>query len=66
MSGSFDNESDACLQSLRELFLNRVNSNKIRRMRQNEENVIMSGVSRITWLTRIIPFLTLDESLKLG
>lgn len=28
MSGSFDNESDACLMSLKELFLSRVNHNK--------------------------------------
>lgn len=66
MSGSFDNESDACLQSLRELFLNRVNSNKLRRMRQNEENVMMKGVSRILWLTSIFPYLTLHDSLRIG
>ena len=66
MSGSFDNESDACLQSLRELFLNRVNSNKLRRMRQNEENTLMKSVSRVMWLTRIFPFMQLDDCLKLG
>mmetsp|Transcript_40054 Transcript_40054/g.52462 ORF Transcript_40054/g.52462 Transcript_40054/m.52462 type:complete len:97 (+) Transcript_40054:171-461(+) len=66
MSGSFDNESDACLQSLRELFLNRVNQNKLRRMRQNEENVLMSGFTRVIWLTRILPYLQLDECLVLG
>ena len=52
--------------SLKELFLKRVNQNKERRIKQNEANVIMSGVSRVTWLTRIMPFLQLDESLCLG
>ena len=62
MSGSFDTESDACLMSLKELFLTRVNQNKERRIRQNQANVMMSGLSRVTWLTRIMPFLQLDES----
>ena len=66
MSGSFDSESDACLSSLRELFLNRVNQNKLRRMRQNEENVMMKSVSRVMWLTRVFCFLQLDDCLKLG
>ena len=66
MSGSFDTESDACLMSLKELFLTRVNQNKERRIKQNQANVMMSGLSRVTWLTLIMPFLQLDESLCLG
>ena len=66
MNGSFDTESDACLMSLKELFLTRVNQNKERRIKQNQANVMMSGLSRVTWLTRIMPFLQLDESLCLG
>lgn len=57
MSGSFESDSDACLHSLKELFLNRVNSNKQRRIKQNENNVLMQGVSRVQWLTRIFPYL---------
>lgn len=67
MSGSFDTESDACLLSLKELFLKRVNQNKLRRLKQNENHPFMSGgFSRVTWLTKIFPYLQLDESLKLG
>ena len=33
----------------------------------NEENVVVNGgVSRVAWLTKIMPFLKLDDSLKLG
>lgn len=66
MSGSFDNESDACLLSLKELFLNRVNLNKQRRIKQNENSVLMRDIKRVTWLTRIFPFLQLDDCLLLG
>ena len=66
MSGSFDTDSDACLMSLKELFLTRVNQNKLRRIKQNEDNVLIRGVSRVIWLTKIFSCLSLDESLKLG
>ena len=52
--------------SLKELFLTRVNKNKVRRIKQNENNVLIRNVSRITWLTRIFPYLLLEDSLKMG
>ena len=65
LSGSFDSESDACLTSLRDLFLSRVNRNRERRMRMNE-NHAMLRVSRVTWLTVIFPYMSLEDCLRLG
>ena len=35
LKGTFDSESDACLQALQDLFLTRVNANRERRVKQN-------------------------------
>lgn len=62
----FENEKDKCLTSLKELFLYRMNANRDRRLKQNESNVCIRGVTRVFWVTKIMVFLTLEESLRMG
>ena len=61
LKGTFDSESDACLQALQDLFLTRVNANRERRVKQNSSHPMVSGVSRIVWLTRIFVYVSLDD-----
>ena len=64
---TFENEKDACLQSLKELFLTRIKENKEKRLRQNQANVkAIRDVSRVIWVTKIMCYLELDECFKLG
>lgn len=52
--------------SLKELFLHRVNANREKRLRQNENNISIRGVTRVFWVTRIMVYLPLEECLKIG
>ena len=63
--GSWESESDACLQSLQDLFLSRVNRNRVRRLKLNEKTAACR-VSRLVWLSSIFGFLSLSEALLLG
>ena len=51
--------------SLRELFLDRVNQNRMLRLKMNASNPMMR-VSRVTYLTQIFMFMKLDDCLVLG
>ena len=63
--GSWESESDACLQSLQDLFLRRVNRNRLKRLRLNEQTAACR-VSRLVWLSGIFGYLSLKEALLLG
>ena len=65
MEGSWESESDVCLQSLQDLFLSRVNRNRVRRLKLNEQTAACR-VSRLVWLTHIFGFVSLGEALKVG
>ena len=62
----FENEKDVCLQSLKELFLYRINANREKRMKANQENICIKGLTRVFWVTNIMVYLTLDDCLKMG
>lgn len=53
------------MQSLRELFLARVNENRMLRLKMNSSNPMMR-VSRVIYLTQIFLYLKLDDCLILG
>jgi hypothetical protein len=50
MQAVFETESDQTLMSLRELFLSRVNENRMIRLKMNSVNPMMR-VSRVIYLT---------------
>jgi hypothetical protein len=54
------------LLSLKELFLHRVNANREKRLKQNESNICVRGVTRVFWITRIMVYLNLEDCLKMG
>ena len=62
----FDSEKDKCLLALKELFLHRVNANREKRLRQNEANICIRGVTRVFWISRIMVYLPLEECMKMG
>ena len=62
----FDSEKDKCLLSLKELFLHRVNANREKRLKQNESNICVRGVTRVFWVSRIMIYLDLEDCLKMG
>lgn len=62
----FDSEKDKCLLSLKELFLHRVNANREKRLKQNESNICIKGVTRVFWVSRIMVYLTLEDCLRMG
>ena len=62
----FDSEKDKCLLALKELFLHRVNANREKRLRQNEGNICIRGVTRVFWISRIMVYLPLEECMKMG
>jgi len=63
----FDNEKDQCLQSLKELFLNRIKENKEKRLRQNQRSVrAIRDVPRTIWVTKIMCYLHLSDAFRLG
>ena len=66
MKGTFDQDSDACLAALQDLFLARVNQNRENRIRMNSQHPMMKSVPRILFLTRIFVYVSLDDCFRLG
>lgn len=62
----FDNEKDKCLQSLKELFIYRMNANREKRLKMNENNICIRGVTRVFWVTRIMVYLSLEDCMRMG
>jgi hypothetical protein len=62
----FESEKDKCLTSLKELFIHRMNANREKRIKQNEKNICLRGVTRVFWVTKVMAFLSLEESLKMS
>ncbi len=47
----FENEKDKCLIALKDLFLYRMNANRDKRLKQNDSNICIRGVTRVFWVT---------------
>ena len=62
----FESEKDKCLVALKDLFLYRLNANREKRLRQNEGNLCLRGVTRVFWVTRIMVFLPLEDCLRMS
>jgi hypothetical protein len=43
-----------------------VNANREKRLKANESNICVKGVTRVFWVTRIMVYLSLEDCLKMG